>query len=152
MRAENCTPLESPAPTAFPTSGEIVEKSLKLFPQMAEDQSEDPRVTYHQLKLTERTIAPPNLVRESANCGGIVNCQINITDVEFDQVNWRAYNKGDKIHIKITTSKDVPYLSRILEKCQQGSVPIKQEGKPEKDWTRLLVTFCETIRNFKKGD
>jgi hypothetical protein len=134
------------------TTAQMIENSLTLFPDMSRDPDDDSRTSYHQLKVSERIAAPPKLVQDSPNCGGIPNCLIHITDIEFDQVNWLSYNKGDKIHIKISTSKDVPYLSRILEKCQQGSVPIKQEGKPEKDWPRLLVTFCETVRNFKKGE
>lgn len=134
------------------STAQMIENSLTLFPEMSRDQDDDPRTSYHQLKVSERMASPPKLVQDSPNCGGIPNCLIHVTDIEFDQVNWLSYNKGDKIHIKISTSKDVPYLSRILEKCQQGSVPIKQEGKPEKDWPRLLVTFCETVRNFKKGE
>jgi hypothetical protein len=170
LRAENCSPalVASPVPTADPSpsvspepgvgslpivnSELLIEKSLKLMPQMSQDDSEESRTTYHQLKVTQRIIEPPKLVKEIPNCAGIPNCLINVTDIEFDQVNWLSYNKGDKIHVKITTSKAVPYMSRILEKCQQGSVPIKQEGKPEKDWPRLLVTFCETVRNFQKGE
>jgi hypothetical protein len=148
------TPVPSlePTPVALLSDDEIVANSLKLFPQMSQYEDDEPRVSYHQLKVTERITPPPKAVQDSANCGGIPNCLIKVTDIEFDQVNWLTYNKGDKIHVKITTSKDVPYLSRILEKCQQGSVPIKQEGKPEKDWPRLLVTFCETVRNFQKGE
>jgi hypothetical protein len=73
-------------------------------------------------------------------------------EVEYDQVNWEKFNKTEKIHVRLVTSKDVPYLSNILEKCQQGSIQVPQEGKPEKDWPRLLVTFCETVRNFDKGE
>jgi hypothetical protein len=179
LRAENCEPIGSqPAPTFTPiptgapiSSGEplptvnpsptdvpslnvdyIVEQSLKLFPQMSQEDYEEPRITYHQLKVTHRTTELKKQVKGLTDCSSYPYCLINVTDIEFDQVNWLAYNKGDKIHVKITTSKQVPFLSRILEKCQQGSVPIKQEGKPEKDWPRLLVTFCETVRNFEKGE
>lgn len=112
---------------------------------------EDSGVTYHKLSVKKYVGSPPHLVRISKDCGGIPECKINISEVQFDQVFWNRDGKGEKIHVKILTSQDVPYLAQVLEKCQQASVPIQKKGEENDNPVRLLVTFCETVRNFQKG-
>lgn len=113
--------------------------------------SPEKTVTFHNLAVTQFQDSPPEDVKKDPACGNIPNCQINVTQIEFDRVNWASDPNGYKIHYKLKVSQDVPQMSRILESCQQGSVQILQPGGDPKTAPRLLVTFCDTVKNFLPG-
>lgn len=123
-----------------------------LFDTKEKTAEDPPKVTFHKLQVKKYLGDPPVPVRDSKDCGGIPNCKLNLTELQFDQVYWNKDGTADKIHVKIITSKEVPYLANPVEKCQQGSIPVPQKGEDPKNAPRLLVTFCETVRNFQKGE
>ncbi len=131
-------------------------KNLLLSPTADEDTGEETKkvkkVTFHKLIEVTRTDDPPQLVKNQTNCGGIVNCKIKINEVQFDQVYWFTDDTSEKIHVKLVSSPDVPYLANPLEDCQQGSVVVQSTSADPKNQPRVLVTFCESIRNFQKGE
>lgn len=129
-----------------------VDDRLRPFSEFKQSSIEPEKtITYHNLKITATKESPPESVAKSANCQGIPDCQINVTKIEFDRVNWTENPEGYKIHYTIKVSPDVPQMSRFLESCQQGSVQIIQPGQDPKTAPRFLVTFCETVKNFLAG-
>ncbi len=130
------------------------EKEAYLVPLNVFQQStleDDEILSYHNLIVKNYRIAPPIYLERDPQCGGIPDCLINVTEVGFDRVNWTNDPNGYKIHFSLKISKDVPQLARYLETCQQGSVQIISEGQDPKTAPRFLVTFCETVRDFKQG-
>jgi len=107
--------------------------------------------TFHNHTVTKVILAPPAAVQNAENCQGIPNCKINATILEFDEVNWKLDPNGYKIHYKFAISPDVPQLSRNLQVCKQGSIQVKLPDKPIEEAPRFLVTFCDTVLDFKRG-
>lgn len=116
------------------------------------DNPNAPTCSYHQVSSQKYKIDPPRAVKNSSNCRNIPNCQIDVTVVEFDEVNWDADPvDGYKVHYKFVISPDVPQLSRRLQICKQGSVQVKIPDKPIEEAPRFLVTFCDTVVDFIPG-
>lgn len=141
-----------PASHRFFSSAGSLDEMLKPFSHFQQNAApEDKTVTYHNLEVTKMKAAPPGAVAQDSNCQGIPNCQIDITHIEFDRVNWTENPEGYKIHYSIKVSQDVPQLSRFLESCQQGSIQVLQPGQSPESAPRYLVTFCEAVKNFIRG-
>jgi hypothetical protein len=142
------------APSAFKNSvaSKTAEQMLTPFGQFKQS-SVDPEktISYHNLNIKTYQATPPSSVANDPTCRGIPNCLVNVTEVEFDRVNWTENPEGYKIHYTIKVSPDVPQLSRFLESCQQGSVQVMQPGQDPKSAPRFLVTFCESVKNFIPG-
>ncbi len=107
--------------------------------------------TYHKLTVNRGKIEPPEAVKNSTNCRNIPQCLINASIVDYDIVDWSRSPEGTKIHIHFIISPDVPQLARILESCQQGSIPVPQPGDDSLNPPRLLVTLCDTVSDFIPG-
>jgi hypothetical protein len=131
----------------------LFEDQIYPFKQLnpKSNSDDEPIITFHNLSSEKVSIAPPKAVVESEKCNNIPNCKINVTVVEFDQVNWAIDLQGYKIHYKFVISPDVPQLSRRLQVCKQGSVQVRVPDKPIEEAPRFLVTFCDTVVNFKSG-
>lgn len=137
---------------AFRNQPSLVEERLKPMSHF-QTKANDPAktVTYHNLIITKTQEPPPDAVVKDAGCRGINNCLINVTQMEFDRVDWTENTEGYKIHYTLKISQDVPSMSRFLQSCQQGSVQVLQPGQDEKTAPRYLVTFCDTVKNFIPG-
>lgn len=146
---ENC---ESPSLNLNQKSTQENEAYLNPLNVFQQSSLEDEEIlSYHNLIVKNYRVAPPISLERDAQCDGIPECLINITEVNFDRVNWTNDPNGYKIHFSLKISKDVPQLARYLETCQQGSVQVISEGQDPKTAPRFLVTFCETVRDFKQG-
>lgn len=133
------------------------EDQIYPFKQMGTKQCifEDPEIptecSYHNVSTKTFKAVPPAAVKNSDNCRNIPNCLIDVTVIEFDEVNWDVDPEGHKIHYRFVISPDVPKLSRRLQVCKQGSVQIKIPDKPIEEAPRFLVTFCDTVLDFIPG-
>lgn len=125
-------------------------KPFEAFKQEAPPSNEK-TVTFHNLTNKTYVGTPPSAVMSAPDCRGLSNCQIRITEIEFDRVDWLNTPEGYKIHYRLKISPDVPELSRFLEACQQGSVKIEGPNIDPKQAPRFLVTFFDTVRNFLPG-
>lgn len=114
-----------------------------------EDKTEE--CSYHNISSKTYRVEPPPAVNNSANCQNIPKCLIDVTILEFDEVNWKYDPEGYKIHYKFAISPDVPKLSRRLQVCKQGSVQIRIPDKPAEEAPRFLITFCDTVVDFIPG-
>lgn len=142
-----------PSPVRTLAAAGLIENQLKPFSHFQQSAtSADKTVSYHNLTVNKLKAAPPGAVAQDTQCQGIPDCQINITQIEFDRVTWTDTPEGYKIHYSIKISQDVPQLSRFLESCQQGSVQVLQPGQSAENAPRYLVTFCEAVKNFIRGN
>lgn len=140
-------------PSKVPAARSTVREKLRPFEFFAQDSgpTSEKTITYHNLEVKTSLGAPPPSVFLSPDCRGIPQCQIHLTEIEFDRVNWLDDPEGYKIHYKLKISPDVPALSRFLESCQQGSVKVTIPNGDPNNSPRFMVTFCETVLNFLPG-
>ena len=101
--------------------------------------------TYHHFSTWVTKEAPPARVMKQPNCLNIPGCAINVTHVNFDQVDWRTDPLGNKVHVEATLSPDVPYLSRNLSTCQTLLVNIGDTG------SNILLKQCSNVFDFRFG-
>ncbi|MEK7357848.1 MAG: hypothetical protein AAB250_15465 [Bdellovibrionota bacterium] len=98
-------------------------------------------ITFHRLKMSTETVPVPPSVATRPNCGGIPSCQMTVYKVGFDQVEW-VDGKGHRVHIDVSLSPSVPYLSNQLEACFTGLVEV---GKT----SDVLVKQCSSVYDFR---
>jgi hypothetical protein len=138
--------------TSPPRKSQTAEAHLRPFSHFqSKATGSDKSVSYHNLIVQHLTLPPPDDVVKDSQCRGLPQCQIAVTQIEFDRVDWTQEEEGYKIHYLLKISRDVPALSRFLESCQQGSVKVVQPGVDPEKAPRFLVTFCETVKNFIPG-
>lgn len=103
------------------------------------------RVTFHNLRTSFATVAPPKAVADQPNCLGIPDCKIRMNHVAFDQVIWDANNKGEKIALEFSISEDVPYLANLMNKCATLMASLNNSDAAS---SRVLVRQCSPVLNF----
>jgi hypothetical protein len=141
-----------PTPLMNLRAGRTIDERLQPFAQFQQTAAAPEKtISYHNLHTRSYVGSPPEAVANAANCRGLPHCQLHITEIEFDRVNWADSPEGYKIHYKLRVSQDVPEMSRFLQSCQQGSVQVQQPGQDPKSSPRFLVTYCETVRDFMPG-
>ncbi len=105
------------------------------------------RITYHNLRVSLETVAPPALVSSQPDCLGIPNCKIRLHRVAFDQVAWASAADAERVAFEFAMSPDVPYLATLMDKCATTLVPINSE-KPAQS-AMVLVRQCSPVLNFR---
>lgn len=98
----------------------------------------------------EKVLEPvPEYVKTQPNCQGFVNCNINVTKIEF-YVIYTEYDSETKITTRskvmynIKLSSEAPFFSKLLDFCYTGVATAENQQFP--------VTFCTKTINFKFGD
>ena len=122
--------------TSYANPAKLVEKAVQSLANTA---------TFHRLVVSDAVVAAPQAVQLRPNCVGLPSCQIHAFYVSFDQVTWSG-GKGSKVHLDVTLSPTVPYLSNQLETCYTGLVNVGTGG------SRVLVKQCSTIYDFRFQD
>lgn len=100
-------------------------------------------ITYHNYTKKEFISPPPAQVVKQDNCGGIPNCEIHVTELEYDEVYWYQNGSTKRLRHKLQLSKDVPYQATILNQC------VTATGKVGSQF--ILVEQCQPVVNFKFG-
>jgi hypothetical protein len=136
------SPLDSNSEMISPDNSSITLSPRSLI-SLKFNEEESTRITYHNLKVIETTEPPPEAVRQQENCGDIPNCSIHVSQISYDLVVWKSDTQNDKYSVLKKISYDVPFLAKVLDHCQQTSVPIQDQ--------RVVVTMCSRVKNFKFG-
>ena len=110
-------------------------------PQLC-DAISDPSITYHNLKVTSGVVDAPDAVQGADFCSGKDPCQIDTTDISFDQVIWSG-DQGQKVNCQYTFSDQVPFLASQLKQCIT-SVVLEQNQ-------HVLVDQCAEVVDFQYG-
>lgn len=93
-------------------------------------------VSYHGLQVFHRKM---KATEYKTNCGNFANCEVEISEVKFDQV-YRINGKQEVRKYDFIMSKDVPFLAMNLKSCVSGTIDVN--GQP------LPVTQCSRVKNF----
>lgn len=109
---------------------------------------EDWNVSCHNLKVKTETGAPPSLVKQQANCGGIPNCEMTYKRVSFDLVLKSQTPSGlkeDKVNYSVVVSPEAPYLAKLMSFCYRGVITVSPSN------AQYLVQLCDRVLNFQSG-
>jgi len=113
------------------------------------------RLSYHNLRVSQATVAPPLLVQQAPDCLGIPDCKIRLHTVSFDQVLWSG-DQNERIHFDMSISPDIPalaglemsplfhYFPGLMSSCVTLMVPIG-DGR-----AKTLLRECQEIVNFRE--
>ncbi len=108
------------------------------------------KVTYHNLKSTNKEMDPPAHIQSTKNCAGIPHCKIQVHEVSFDRVLWTSDGRGTKSTFTLAVSKDVPYavmpsgeeiFPGLISQCSQAMVKI--QGR------QFLLNQCLQLIDFE---
>lgn len=107
------------------------------------------KVSCHNLKTWDTLEDAPPLVRQRQGCEGLTNCKIRKKVVSYDMiVDFTDNETNSKVRQKliytVKISPDVPHLSRVTDYCYQGLGSHQGQKFP--------ATFCQTVKNFIRGD
>lgn len=149
---EKDSPLYIPRPTGSALSlqenGMYALQNLNLFSERRAETLSNERpvvnVTYHDLHVETEIQSAPPLVRQDANCRGVPDCQIRVTRIRFDQVNWYSTEDYDKLRYTLEISPDVPYLGRVISDCVSTQVPYEQRT--------VYIKECQVLLDFAYGE
>ncbi len=149
---EKDSPLYIPRPSGnamtLQEKGLEALRGLTLFSQSREETlaNERPvvRVTYHDLHVEKEIQSPPPLVRNEPDCRGLPNCQIQVTKIYFDQVNWYSSEDYDKLRYTLEISPDVPYLGKVISDCIATQIPYEQRT--------VYIKECQVLLDFAYGE
>lgn len=112
------------------------------------------RLSYHNLRVSQTTVAPPLPVQQAPNCLGIPDCKIRLHTVSFDQVLWSG-DQNERIHFDMSISPDIPalaglemsplfrYFPGLMSSCVTLMIPIG-DGR-----AKTLLRECQEIVNFR---
>lgn len=98
-------------------------------------------VTYHNLQVKREFSPPPVAVTKTEDCGGIFNCQLEVTSITYEIVFHFSDSTRQRHGMQWRISTEVPVFASILEQCATTLVPIEN--------SRVLVKQCESLRDFK---
>lgn len=107
---------------------------------------QDWNVTCHNLKIKTEKGAPPSLIKQKANCGGIPQCEMTYKKVSFDLVLKTQTPSGikeDKVNYSVVISPEAPYLARLMNFCYRGVITVSPSN------AQYLVQLCDRVLNFE---
>ncbi|MCB0422407.1 MAG: hypothetical protein KDD61_15515 [Bdellovibrionales bacterium] len=102
----------------------------------------DNKITFHNLKIKTLLMSPPKNVREAPNCLNIPNCQFEVTQINFDLVEWSG-NNWDKTNFEMILTDRVSYLTTDIQICQGAYL---YSDAAQRDF---YVRQCRVVRDFR---
>ncbi len=114
----------------------------KLFCVNAGD---SPQACY-KLQVSDINFQVPPTSADQHNCPNAYQCFIKARKIEFDQLLLAEPDlkgKPKRNHIKMIISKEVPFLSRLLQYCQRGLYETNNQ--------QILLDYCYNSNGYKFG-
>jgi hypothetical protein len=102
------------------------------------------RVTFHELSQSVNRTDPPESVKKSPTCGGVPDCKITASDIEYDEVLWAPNGSNQKFRCIFRISPDTPYFSAVLKRCVKFLATIADKKVP--------IESCANTINFQFGE
>ncbi len=145
------SPFAQPAPTAAPTPG----SSPAPGPTPGPTPDGEVKITFHHLRTWEDSGPVPPGVQARAACLGIPGCKLTTRHVNFDIVFWNIPG-GDRTHVELTTSPQIPqlsgfemaavqpYIPGLLKSCVTQLIPLN-DGHTV---STTLITECQKVDDF----
>jgi len=117
-------------------TSEVIDYAPTTFRLCAADSAD----TFHNFEVTQTKVPVPHAPQDPCD-PRYPNCQMDVSIFKFDKLVTTAEGERLPLHVMITTSNQVPYLSRIVQFCV--TEPLETNGP------RIPVTQCSTVRNFR---
>jgi len=83
---------------------------------------------------------PVDVRQYKDNCGSYANCQMRVSQVNFDQLVAMSDGSFEAVKYRFVFSTEVPYFARVLEMCVTQSYELNGQKIP--------VTRCRRVKNF----
>jgi hypothetical protein len=104
------------------------------------------KTTFHNLRTSEADIAAPEDAAKRANCGGLANCKLHVTYIQYDEIKWYSDSDYDRYRYDFAFTSDLPYMNGLLgvmvNGCVGMNVPVGNR--------RIFVRDCQFLRDFSK--
>lgn len=118
----------------------------KILKVMGINQSESmkdsvPSSRYYNLKVTNKKIDPPAMVKQKPNCLGIPSCKLEAQEYELDVLK----SSGKKEKLRIIVSKSTPWLGSTVKQCSTFTTQIPD---PKGGSRSIPVTQCSELVDF----
>jgi hypothetical protein len=105
--------------------------------------------TCHQLIVRDFKYKVPQSAAAQHQCADADNCYINARKVEFDMIRNYLLDKDGKpkrTHYTMIISKEVPFLSRVLQFCSRSLYEISNSQQ------KILADLCYNVNNYAFGN
>ena len=102
----------------------------------------------YNLKSTETLEPAPYYIAQKPNCGGLPDCKMRVTQINYDLVSEYADPSSGRVSrqknlITLKISRDLPYLSRFVSLCFQGMGSFNKQP--------YVATVCTDVVDFDRG-
>ncbi|MEO0336636.1 MAG: hypothetical protein AAF202_09580, partial [Pseudomonadota bacterium] len=101
------------------------------------------RESYHDLSVKQLRMAPPPIVSAKEDCGGVPNCELQITRIQYDKAEWSSSSDFQKITYEYDISIDPPYSGLIVRECIATQVKVEKR--------KYFVRNCMNMRDLLYG-
>lgn len=120
-----------------------------LFQVCTLEPTDGTKVECYNLTTSNEVRPAPPLVASQPNCGGLPECLMHVTTVDFDVILTLpdADHTKEKLSYHVAISPDVPYVARVVDFCTSGLVRVQSNDQK----IPILVRTCKMVRNFNYG-
>lgn len=139
----NVTPQNSDKPTPFYSAKEVNAITQGKLLSVSSKDENNRKLTFHNFKIAKFKKAPPHNVREAKNCLGIPDCLLEVTQINFDLVEWDG-DDWQKTNFEMLLTADANFLATDLYICQ-GAFLFSEPAKRD-----FYVRQCRIVRDFKQ--
>ncbi len=102
----------------------------------------------HGLEVTDFKFQVPQTAASQHGCTNVEDCYVNARKIEYDTLSNTQLDKDGKpkrTHFTFVLSKEVPFMSRVLQFCQRSLYEVSNSNQ------RVLVDYCYDINNYAFG-
>ncbi len=103
----------------------------------------------HQLQVSDINYRVPMAAASQHGCADPENCTVKARKIEFDSINSLKIDKDGKpkrTHFTLIVSKEVPFLSRLLQYCSRSLYEISSSQQ------KILADICYNINDYAFGN
>ncbi len=102
-----------------------------------------PPVTFHNLKIVSDIRPVPSAVAADSQCRNLNPCQLKVTEVSFDFVEWPTPNDWRTTQYRYIYSSDTPYPAHLILLCVKQLVDTASRD--------YFVSQCQVLKDFLAG-
>lgn len=102
-----------------------------------------PPVTFHNLSIAKGVRSAPPAVVDTPDCRGLSPCHLNVTEVNFDLVEWPTPENWKVTKYRYIYSTDTPFPAHLVLLCVKTLVDTEARD--------YFVSQCQLLKDFIKG-
>lgn len=117
--------------------------SHRLWSLETSSADKSPPVTFHNLKIISDIRPVPSAVAADTQCRNLNPCQLKVTEVSFDFVEWPEPNNWKTTQYRYIYSSDTPYPAHLILLCVKQLVDTASRD--------YFVSQCQVLKDFLAG-